>query len=290
LPHSGLESSLTLGLSSGVGDDRFRIGPLKLFADGTLGSRTAAMLEAYDGTNDRGMDLIPADELAQIVSRAWAGGLAVAIHAIGDRAVRSSLDAFAAAARSSSRRPELPSRIEHAQLVAESDLPRFASLGIAASMQPIHCTSDRDLVERWWSGRRERSYPWQSLLGSGAPLAFGSDAPVEAPSVARGLHAAVTRSRPGDSRGSFVASQCMKLDQALTAYTEGPARLAGQWPRVGRIGPGTIADLVVWNTNLHSEPDRLWQARPILTLVDGNVFHRATDRAESAEPTAGLAR
>ena len=246
------------------------------------------MLEPYDGTNDSGMDLIPPDELAQLVSRAWAGGLAVAIHAIGDRAVRSSLDAFAAAAGSSSRRPELSSRIEHAQLVAESDLPRFASLGIAASMQPVHCTSDRDLVERWWSERRDRSYPWQSLLLSGARLAFGSDAPVEEPSAARGLHAAVTRTRPGDPRGSFVPPQCVSLDVALTAYTEGPARLAGLWPRLGRIAPGAIADLVVWNVDLHANRERVGQARPVATLVDGEIVFRRTESAETA--SAGIAR
>ena len=276
LAHAGLDAALDLGLASGVGDDWFRIGALKLFADGTLGSRTAALLEPYDGMTERGLDLLPPAELAAIVARALGGGLSVAVHAIGDRACRASLDAFEAASGAAAR-VALPPRIEHAQLVDPADVPRFGRLGVAASMQPIHCTSDLELAGRFWRGRVSSSYPWRALLEQGALLAFGSDAPVELPNVAHGLHAAVTREREdGTPAGGFVPGQRVTLDAALTAYTSGPARLAGSWPRLGRLAPGATADLVVWSDDLHRlPPGALRQAFPRLTVLEGEVVHEA---------------
>ncbi len=284
LPHAELDRALEQGVRSGQGDDWRRLGAVKLFADGTLGSRTAAMLEPYDGTAERGMSLLPGPELRETVRRALDGGLAVAIHAIGDRAVRESLDAFESSG-TALRGPELGSRIEHAQLVHPLDLPRFGTLGVAASMQPIHATADRDLAERWWASRLEHAYPWRSLLARGALLAFGSDAPVEAPEVAAALHAAVTRQRPDEQaqRAPFVPGERLDLDQALTALTEGPARLAGWWPRCGRIAPGAKADLVVWDRDLHTTPaDRLHEARPAFTLLEGRVVYAAGERSATA--------
>lgn len=277
LPHSGLDHALALGLASGTGDDRFRIGALKLFADGTLGSQTAALLEAYEGSDDRGLELIPPPELGRLVARASAGGLAVAIHAIGDRAVRSSLDAFASAGPAA-RATALPPRIEHVQLLDPADLPRFAALGVLASMQPSHCTSDIDIAHRHWGARVERAYPWRSLLRSGARLVFGSDAPVEAPGTACGLHSAVTRQRSdGTPEGGFVPDERIDLDAALAAYTEGPARASGTWPRLGRIAPGACADLALWSTDLHRvAPAELSRVRVMATVMDGEVvFERA---------------
>jgi predicted amidohydrolase YtcJ len=276
LAHAGLDHALALGLESGLGDDWFRIGAVKLFADGTLGSRTAALLQPYDGTGDSGMELLPASELRALVARAHAGRLAVAIHAIGDRAVRASLDAFEQAGGGG----RLPGRIEHAQLVDPADLKRFAALGVAASVQPVHCTSDIELASRYWSGRLAHAYPWRELLAGGALLAFGSDAPVERPSVAAGLHAAVTRQRPdGTPLEGFVPAQRIDLDAALSAWTEAPARLAGTWPRLGRIAPGGLGDLVVWDRDLHATPpQRLHEARPAWTVLDGEVVFEAEAR------------
>ncbi len=269
-----LERVVALGLASGHGDDDFRVGSLKLFADGTLGSRTAALLEPYDGTSERGLDVLSAAGLAAEVRRGLASGFAVAVHAIGDRACRHALEAFASAGRSASA-PAIANRIEHAQLVAEADLPRFAALGVAASMQPIHCTSDAELAERYWGSRRERSYPWRALIENGATLAFGSDAPVEPPSVAAGLHAACTRrsaQRPGSP--AFAAGQCVSLDVALRAYTEGGARLAGAWPRLGSLREGSLADVVIWDRDLFGTAlERLHEARPSCTVGNGAVLH-----------------
>jgi predicted amidohydrolase YtcJ len=268
--HADLDAALSEGLASGAGDDTFRIGALKLFADGTLGSRTASLLEPYDGSTDRGLDLMTAAELRDTVRRSAAGGLSVAVHAIGDRACRSALDAFESAASELRRLPLAP-RIEHVQLLDPEDRPRFAALGVAASMQPAHCVADIDLAERHWGTRRRHTYPWRDLVESGALLAFGSDAPVEDPSIATGLRAALTRERLGEG-GAYVPEQCIDLDRALAAYTEGAARLAGLWPRAGRLAVGAHADLVVWNADLHAlRPAEVGSARPVLTVLGGEV-------------------
>ena len=291
LPHAGLDRALAEGTASGRGDARFRLGAVKMFADGTLGSRTAAMLEPYDGTGDCGMELIPPAELKRDVARALAGGLAVAIHAIGDRACRSALDAFEAAGETL-RRPALPSRIEHLQLVDQHDLPRLARLGIAASVQPTHLTSDIALVERWWSARRARAYPYGALAEAGTLMAFGSDAPVEPPDPAASIHAAVTRHRTsGHPAGGFVPAQRMTLAAALACSTGTAARLSGLAHELGRLAPGHHADLVVWNRNfLAIAPEALADARPVATVLGGEVVYRAGDEvAAPADSDTGHA-
>jgi predicted amidohydrolase YtcJ len=277
--HLDLDHALALGLASGTGDDRFRVGPLKLFADGTLGSQTAAMLEPYEG-GGTGMTLMPAAELRETVARALAGGLAVAVHAIGDRAVRDTLDAFEAVGAAMPR-AALPWRIEHVQIARREDLARFAALGVAASVQPQHCTSDIELIETHWGSRRDRAYPFESLRVSGALLAFGSDAPVEPPDSAAMLHAAVSRQRADRTPpGGFVAGERVTLDAALTACTEGPARLAGVWPRTGRLAVGAAADAVVWDADLHLLPRcDLHRARVSHTLLGGRMVYSAAPAA-----------
>ena len=275
LAHSGLDAAIDLGLTSGVGDDVFRIGAVKLFADGTLGSRTAAMLEPYENGDETGMDLMSPAELRDTVERASDAGISIAIHAIGDRAVRSCLDAFEAAGPALSRLA-LPPRIEHLQLVDPGDMPRLARLGVAASMQPSHALTDARLAAEQWGARVAYSYPWRALLDCGALLAFGSDAPVEPPDAPLGLCAAVTRQGPGLD-APFTPHQRVSLDAALSAYTQGAARLAGTWPRVGTLRPGAAADVVVWSRDLHSaDPLELAQTTPAATILAGEVLWSAT--------------
>lgn len=274
LPHATLDESLRVGIESGVGDDAFRIGAVKLFADGTLGSRTAAMLDPYDGTQERGLDLLSESDLRDAVRRAVRGGLAVAVHAIGDRAVRRALDAFEAE-RDALARLALPCRIEHVQLFAHDDLDRFTRLGVAASVQPSHALSDAEMAERWWGTRLDRAYAWRSLAASGALLAFGSDAPVEPPDPSFGLMAAVARRNPG-AESAFLPEQRVDLDTALGAYTRGPAQLSRAWPRMGCLEAGAWADLVVWSSDLHAlAPEALASARPSHTVIAGEVVYRA---------------
>jgi predicted amidohydrolase YtcJ len=275
LHHSGLEPARELGLESGLGDEWFRVGALKLFADGTLGSRTAALNEPYAGTDDRGMELIAPDALREVVARATSARLSVAIHAIGDRAVQNALDAIEGAGTARAGLA-MPPRLEHVQLARTADVPRFAALGVTASLQPSHAVADRPLVERAWPDRVSRAYPARALLESGARLAFGADAPVESPDPSLGLHAAVTRRSPNGETAGWLAAQTVSLDAALTAYTEGPARAAGLWPRAGRIAPGLPADLVLWEADLHAlETSRLATVRPSITVQDGIVVHES---------------
>ncbi len=279
LTHAGLDAALATGLESGIGDDWFRVGHVKLFADGTLGSRTAALLAPYDGTTDAGMDLIAPDELARLVARAFAGGLSVAVHAIGDRAVRSALDAFEGAG--GGPRVPLPPRIEHVQLLDPADRGRFAALGVAASVQPSHCVTDIDAAEQWWGSRLGHAYPWRTLFDAGALVAFGSDAPIEAPDVDAALVAALARTRAdGTPEGGWTPAERVSLDQALGAFTAAPARLAGAWPRLGRLGPGARADLVVWDRDLHAAGvEGLRGAAARSTIIDGRVVYERGSNA-----------
>ena len=290
LQHFGPEQRdrlLAAGLASGVGDAWFRVGALKLFADGALGSRTAALLEPYEDGHGFGMTLIARDELGAIVAEAARQGVACAIHAIGDRAVRNALDAFEAAGEARTRAP-LPPRIEHVQLLHPDDLPRFASLGVAASLQPQHVVSDIEAARAAWGARCERSYPWRALLDSGALLAFGSDAPVEPPLPALGLHAAVTRERPdGTPAGGFVPAQRIPLDAALQAYTAGAAALAGLAGRLGTLEPGAEADLVVWDRDLHAAPaSELPDVRPAATVLGGEIVYLSGEAGSAAVAAA----
>jgi predicted amidohydrolase YtcJ len=274
LQHVGpeqVEDAARTGLRGGAGDDRFRTGSLKLFADGTLGSRTAAMFEPYDDAPGRGMVLIEPRELAATVGEAAAAGFSVTIHAIGDAAVRHALDAIAAHRESLARLP-LPPRIEHAQLVTDADVPRFAELGVAASMQPQHARSDAPYARRAWGARCRLAYAWRTLLEAGAPLAFGSDAPVEPPRASLGLACAVARlTADGEP---FEPGQAIPLDAALHAYTAGAARLAGGFLGRGTLTVGEPADLVVWDRDLHATaPAALAEARPRLTVLAGEIVY-----------------
>ena len=270
-----------LGLSGGAGDAWFRTGSLKLFADGTLGSRTAAMLEPYADHGGLGMTLLSARELADTVGEAAAAGFSVTIHAIGDAAVRCALDAIATH-HAALMRLALPPRIEHVQLLAEADLPRFAALRVAASMQPQHATTDAAVARRAWGPRCQRSYPWRSLLASGARLAFGSDAPVEPPLARLGLAAALARM--GADGVPFEPAQAIPLDAALLAYTRVPAVLAGGGLGPGTLEPGAPADLVVWDQDLHAAtPAMLAGARPRITALAGEIVYDSPSGAVASQ-------
>ncbi len=262
-------AALANGMRTGDGDDWLRLGHLKIFADGALGSQTAALEEPYEGTDSRGILTIEPEVLSRDVARAAANGLAVAIHAIGDRAVHVALDAIAP---TRSRATELRQRVEHVQLVREADLVRFAALGVIASMQPIHATSDRDLADRHWGPRRTpRAYPWRALLASGATLAFGSDAPVEPIDPLLGIHAAVARARPQDGL-PWHPEQRLDLREALAAYSAGGAYGTGRERHFGTLAVGKRCDATVLDRDLFRlAPDELVGAKIRGTVVDGIV-------------------
>jgi predicted amidohydrolase YtcJ len=280
LPGDNLDAAIELGLRSGLGDEWLRIGGIKLFADGALGPQTAHMLAPYESAaGNLGIPTLSRDKLHGLVRRANDAGLSVAIHAIGDAANRIALDAIAAAQANArpSTRPTLPNRIEHVQLLHRDDLPRLAQLGVVASMQPIHATSDMEMAERHWGRRCDLAYAWQSVLSSGARLAFGSDAPVETPDPLAGIHAAVTRRRADGSPGpeGWIPAQRITVAQAVHAYTLGAAHASGEAHSKGSLAPGKLADLVVLSHDIfQGTPEEIAAARVEMTVLDGRIVYQ----------------
>lgn len=281
-----LEAAIGEGLRSGapLGPDpldRLRLGWLKTFADGSLGSRTAALLEPLrplpgepPPPNDGyGVWLAPPEVLREQARRAAGAGIATQIHGIGDAAVRAALDVLADTVGAT---PLMP-RVEHTQLVAADDIPRFAALGIAASMQPVHVRSDAAKARRLWGARGEAGgYALGALVRSGAVVAAGTDAPVEPIDPWTGVACAVTRSAPDWLAGTppFGPGNALDLWTSLRSWCVAPAVTAGERDR-GRLTVGHRADVVVLPAAAMGEPvevgGALWNARPRLVLVDGEV-------------------
>jgi predicted amidohydrolase YtcJ len=265
VPHEQLDELEALGLRSGFGDSHFRIGYLKAFMDGALGSGTAWLL---DGTGVRIMD---AEELAAVLRRAARAGWPLAVHAIGDRANREALDAFEAT-RDEWQPAGLRPRIEHAQCVHPDDLPRFARLGVACSVQFSHAPSDRDLADRFWVGRLDGAYAYRSLWDSGARLANGSDAPIEELDPLLGVRAAVLRSF--DARDAWHPEEALTAEQALLATTVNAAWLCGDERRRGKLLPGYLADLVVLDRDpVTCRAEELAGVQVVATMVGGRWVH-----------------
>jgi len=265
LPTDHVRRLAELGLRARLGDDYLRLGYLKTFMDGTLGSQTARML---DGS---GVGITSGEELAEIVREASAAGWPVAVHAIGDRANRDALDAFERT-RDAWQPLGLRQRIEHAQCVDPADLPRFAELGVACSVQFSHAPSDRDLAERFWGDRLDGAYAFRSLLHSGAVVANGSDAPVEELDPLAGVAAGVRRTI--DRRPGWRLEEALTVEEALQASTVAPAWLAGDERRRGKLLPGFLADLVVLDRDPVAVPaDELPDVRVVSTMVGGRWVH-----------------
>jgi predicted amidohydrolase YtcJ len=265
LPHDWVERLDELGVRSGLGDDWLRVGYLKAFMDGALGSRTALRL---DGS---GVRMTSAAELEEIVRRAAAAGFPVAVHAIGDLANREALDGFEAA-RDAWAPLGLRQRIEHAQLLAPEEFARFAAVGVAASVQFSHAPADRDLADREWGAEAARSYAYRSLADAGALLANGSDAPVEELDPVAGLRAGVLRTL--DDRDAWRPEQRLTAEEALRASTIGPAWLSGDEHRRGTLAPGKLADLTVLTHDpLACTPEQLAELRVLATMAGGEWTH-----------------
>ena len=253
IPWLFVDEAIADGWQTGKGDDWLRIGPLKLFADGALGSRTALMIEPYEGyPRDKGLSLIAVEDLIQIGKKVLTAGISLAVHAIGDQGNRNVIDAFEQLRRFESANNLAPAtlRIEHLQLIDPVDIPRLAKSGIVASMQPIHATSDAPMADRLWGDRVRSSYAWKSILDAGVILIFGSDCPVENPNPFWGIHAAVTRQLREPSAHPWHAEQNINFMQALQAYTINPAVAAHQGHQVGMLKSGYAADLVCLSENL----------------------------------------
>lgn len=296
IPFANMKDAINLGLESGFGDDFLRFGNIKLFADGALGPRTAAMFEPYnDQPDNKGMLFLDKDALITIGERAELNGLKLAVHAIGDRANHEVLNAFEfmnstrnnlreTKTGESKTREEIPNglgsrdqaprwRIEHAQLLTEDDIQRFGKLKIIASMQPLHAVSDIEAAEKGWGERSRTSYAWASLLNSSTVLAFGSDAPVESPNPFWGIWAAITRKKLNEGKGTvgWYPKQQIGIGEAINAYTKGSAYAAGMENKLGEIKEGYYADLMILDDDIfHCENEKLKEMAPRRVMIHGH--------------------
>lgn len=267
-----LDAAIHLGLRSGFGGEWIRVGGVKMFLDGALGSCTAWLREPYRGApGNRGIQTLPEPDFRDAVRRAAAAGLASTVHAIGDAATELALRVLAEVPPPAA----LPHRIEHLQLCPPELWAPFARSGIVASMQPVHLLTDIPAAERHWGHERSRgAYAFAPLLRAGATLAFGSDAPVETPDPRPGLFAALRRHSwdgPWEG-GEWYPEHALTAAEALAGYTEGPARAAGEVGRRGCLLPGASADLAAWDVDpLAAPPERIREMRCTLTMVAGEA-------------------
>jgi predicted amidohydrolase YtcJ len=263
----------------GYAEDFLTVRAVKLYADGALGSRGAALLAPYsDDPKNSGLLFHAPAEMTAMIAKALARGYQVCIHAIGDRANREVLDAFAAAYKQVGSGEKLRNRIEHAQVVSPDDIPRFVSENLIASMQPTHATSDKNMAEdRIGAERLKGAYAWRTLLAQGTRIAGGSDFPVESPNPFFGLHAAVTRQdHDNHPDGGWRAEQKMTLIEALRAFTLDAAYAEHAESALGSLEPGKWADFIIIDRDIFTiAPKDLWRTRVLQTWVAGRQVYGA---------------
>jgi predicted amidohydrolase YtcJ len=279
IPSSFTTEAIERGYRTGEGSDWLWFGGVKEFMDGALGPQTAAMLDPYEGSDGIGMLLKSEQDIYELGVEAARGGLALSIHAIGDLANRTLLNALARLRKTEQEldlKP-LPHRIEHVQLIDPADLPRLASLDVIASMQPIHATSDMEMADVFWGPRTAYSYAPKLQMDQGALVIYGSDAPVENPNPWWGIHAAVTRQRADGSPGpdGWHPEGRVSITQALEAFTINPARAEGKGNLQGKLQPGYWADLIVLDSDpFLAHPEELREFQPRGTMVGGDWVWR----------------
>jgi hypothetical protein len=256
-----------------IGDGHVVVGALKLWLDGALGSRGAALHSPYcDDPANRGLVLIPPEELERLLAEARDARFQACVHAIGDRANTLALDAMEKVGVTGRR-----FRVEHAQILTADDLPRFARLGVIPSMQQTHCTSDmRWAGERLGPDRLPGAYAWRSLLDTGTIIAGGSDFPVEDPNPFHGLHAAITRRPLAGDHAGWQPEQRMTRVEALRSFTSWNAWAAGQEGELGSLERGKRADLVVLSDDvLTCDETRIKDVVPVMSMVGGEIVREA---------------
>ena len=238
------------------------------------------MLAPYEGErNNVGVLTTDAGALRDLARRATAGGLPLAVHAIGDRANRLVLDMLADVARGNDEvvdRRVNRHRIEHVQLLHPDDVDRLAALGVVASMQPIHATQDLSMADRYWGDRCATGYAWRSLLEAGTLLAFGSDCPVEDLNPFLGIHAAVTRRRADGAPGpeGWYPEQRLTVEEAVHGYTLGAAHAAGLEDCLGSLAPGKLADLAILDRDIFTcDPMTIAETQVVATMIGGRFVH-----------------
>jgi predicted amidohydrolase YtcJ len=260
IPASNLAHAIALGVRGGLGDEWLHIGGIKIFADGSLGSQTAWMLQPFEGQpGNCGIATTPVEEIERLARMAAQAGMMVCTHAIGDRANREVLNVYEKLRREGF---STPLRIEHAQHLHRDDVPRFDALNVIASMQPIHCTSDYKMTDALLGARGQYTYAFKSLLDSGATLVFGSDCPVETLDPWVGIHAAVTRERAnGEPHGGWHPEEKLSVEQTVRAYGH-------------RLNVGEHGDCIVLSQDVFEIPAReILKTQVDYTITGGQVVY-----------------
>lgn len=278
LPGHRLDEIIDLGLRTGFGNNRLRVGHVKFFSDGGMGARTAWMIDPYLDA-ERGMPLMNMADLAREISKADDAGLSVMVHAVGDRANRELINIFEVLESrrtfSGSPPPAIPHRIEHVQMLRPEDADRLRNLNVALCVTPANMVLDMNLIDLAVGEKGKWTYAFRQLMDTGAPVMFSSDCPVCDPDPLLGIHAAVTRLRAdGTPEGGWYPDSRVTMAEALKAYTSTPAAVhnAGE---IGTITPDKRADLVVLSRNiLVTPPSQLPEIRVDMTLFDGRIVHR----------------
>lgn len=265
----------------GYGNDFLTVRAVKLFADGALGSRGAAMLAPYsDDPHNRGLLFLKPAELTAEIGKALGKGYQVAVHAIGDHANREVLDSYAAAYKTHPDGIARRNRVEHAQIVSLKDIPRFVPLQLIASMQPTHATSDMNMAEdRIGHERIKGAYAWQRFLKQGTIVAGGSDFPVESPNPFYGLYSAITREdHAGQPPGGWYPDQDMTPAEALRAFTLDAAYAEHAEKTLGTLEPGKWADFILIDHDIFKDPaSKIWNTKVLQTWVGGKQVYAAQD-------------
>jgi hypothetical protein len=278
LPGHRLDDIVGLGLRSGFGNDKLRIGHVKFFSDGGMGARTAWMIEPYLDA-EYGMPLMDMAELAHDIAKADAAGLAVMVHAVGDRANRELVDIFeklqARQGGNMASRPLYPHRIEHVQMIRPEDARRLRNINLALCVTPCNMVLDINLIDKVIGEKGKWAYAFRRLMDTGAPVMFSSDCPVCVPAPLPAIHAAVTRRRSdGTPAAGWHPEERVSAAEALAAFTSTPATVHNAHD-LGRIAPGMRADLAVLDTNILTEPaSRIAETKVDMTIFDGRIVHR----------------
>jgi hypothetical protein len=263
---------------------RLDIPAVKLFVDGVIESHTAVMLADYANKPSKGLPETSQEDLNRIVEILDRRGWQIVVHAIGDGGIRMTLDAIERAQRLNPM-PTNPRRhrLEHIESISQADIGRFGSLGVIASMQPYHANPNSNIFGVWaanlGSDRASRAWVWKSIQDAGGAIAFGSDWPVVGLDPRLGMHTALTRKTlRGEPAEGFLSSQRLPLSTVLHAYTRGSAFAENSEEQRGTLAAGLLADIVVWDRDLHSLPvDQVHTAKVITTILDGKLVFQQTE-------------
>lgn len=273
IPLQHMDNAIASGLRSGIGNAWIKIGSVKVFTDGALGSQTAWMYDPYTGAKgNRGICRTQRKEFEDIVRRATSHGLSLCVHAIGDAAVGQAISIMG---KHRKRFPaNQPPRIEHLQLLHPKDLKKLVRSGIIASMQPSHLLSDRDIADKHWGKRSRNAFTFRALWDNGVTMAFGSDVPIEPIRPLDGIGAAVHRAKPTDRRGPWHPKERLTVWEAVWGFTMGAAIAAGDQEERGMLKPGYLADLVVLDRNIFTiDPRKIFDTHVDVTVVNGEIVH-----------------